>query len=320
MSVAISVSRVKRCRLLSATPADPAVICRAVIVGFAMTGVGLFLMLSSFLYYLIRSRSSYSGQSHMPVMRVATTLVVMLSWLGGMALLLLFAPINADRAVVATRFHSYLLSFTCLFVLIVFIAIKGAFERSQTNAMDNRQMDQSIAEALRRFGAPASVPASSGMLGGSSQAQSRPYTAQRRRAGVRDSAAAPSLGIMLSDAELRNLALDAKVCQEGDHAMPCIATLTLIFHPICALQESRERELSTTANLCVGLAASALLPLAPVIVFATAIVVAILRALYNLFCSCSRNGAPVAHDKGARSLPTGVPRGSALQEPLIVVR
>jgi len=197
-----------------------------------MTGVGLFLMLSSFLYYLIRSRSSYSGQSHMPVMRVATTLVVMLSWLGGMALLLLFAPINADRAVMATRFHSYLLSFTCLFVLIVFIAIKGAFERSQTNAVDNRQMDQSIAEALRRFGAPASVPASSGMLGGSSQAQSRPYTAQRRRAGVRDSAAVPSHGITLSYAELRNLALDAKVCQEGDHATSCMATLTLIFHPM----------------------------------------------------------------------------------------
>ena len=108
---------------------------------------------------------------------------------------------------------------------------------------------------------------------------------------------------------------------------PCRASppFTLIFHWSARLQESRERELSTTANLCVGLAASALVPLAPVIVFATAIVVAILRALYNVFCSCSSNGAPVAQDKGARAFPTGVSRsstggGGALQEPLIVVR
>lgn len=173
-------------------------------------------MLSSFLYYLIRSRSSYSGQTHTPVVRVAITLVVMLSWLGGMALLLMFAPINADRVITAKHFHSYLVSFTCLFVLVIFIAIKGAYERSKKNSVDDKQMAQSIAEALRRFAAPDAEAGTGGALGGLPQAQPRPYTAQRPRAGMRDPAAAPSHGgITLTYAELRNLALDAKVINEG---------------------------------------------------------------------------------------------------------
>ena len=220
MSMVISVSKHLMFRLFCTAPWGCMFRMCAVIVGFAMTGVGLFLMLSSFLYYLIRSRTSYSGQSHMPVVRIATTLVVMLSWLGGMALLLLFAPINADREIMATRFHSYLLSFACLFLLIFFIAIKGTFERSKKNAVDNKQMGQSIAEALRRFAAPPSVSASSGILGGPTQTQSRPYLAQRRRAGVRDSTALPSHGITLTYAELRNLALDANV-SDGVPSIRC---------------------------------------------------------------------------------------------------
>lgn len=175
-----------------------------------MTGVGLFLMLSSFLYYLVRSRSSHSGQSHTPIIRVATTLVVMLSWLGGMALLLLFAPFSADRIVVAIHFHSYLLAFSCLFVLVVFIAIKAVYERTKKNAIDDRQMAQSIAEALRRFADPAAGASEGRVLGGGAQAQ--PYAASMRpRAGMRETPVAPSHSVALTSAELRNLAIDAKV-------------------------------------------------------------------------------------------------------------
>lgn len=101
--------------------------------------------------------------------------------------------------------------------------------------------------------------------------------------------------------------------------------------PACALQESRKRELSVFANFCIGFSASALFPLAPVIVFVTAILTAIFRALFNVFCSCCGSAKPASNDMGTRALATGVARGAqparrigavadpVLQEPLIVI-
>lgn len=170
-----------------------------------MTGVGLFLMLSSFLYYLIRSRggSELSGRSRAPLARVAVTFIVMLSWLGGMALLLMFAPIDTTRQQVAAQSHSYLLAFSCLFVLIVFVALRGIYESSKKSALDDIQVAKSISTALERFEA---TPTASSVR----QSYVRSSSSEPPRAGL-STGKHLSSGIELTSAELLVLARDAEV-------------------------------------------------------------------------------------------------------------
>jgi hypothetical protein len=119
-------------------------------------GIGLFLMLStlacllrlsSFLFYLIRSRGNFTGHSHTPIMRVFLTLIVGVSWLGGMALLLLFAPTSATNSAQASgsikgflSTYSYFISFSCLFVLGIFVAIRSVYESVKFNGKTNGQV------------------------------------------------------------------------------------------------------------------------------------------------------------------------------------
>ena len=298
-----------------------------------MTGVGLFLMLSSFLYYLVRSRGNYSGRSQGPCVRVTITFVVMLSWLGGMGLLLVFAPITDKAIALSQKIHSYLLAFSCLFILVVFVTLKGAYENSKAQAIEDKLIDQSISTALQRFSKPSG--GASAVRQSYSRASGDPR-AGSTRAGARAaglSVARPSQGVVLTETELQVIATDAHV-RAGSGLSTKITVHVCFTHcytcaaPILS-QEMRKHELTSAGSMCIALTASALLVFAPIIVFFTAIVTTVLRVAYNLCCCCLRpprnSGASMRQGGLAMTVPhpgtaSGVgarPSSNGVRQPLL---
>lgn len=85
------------------------------------------------------------------------------------------------------------------------------------------------------------------------------------------------------------------------------------------LQALRNQELSSCGNLSITIAASVLLPFAPVIVFITAIFTTILRVLHNI-CCCLRRPVETARrsPKGGKGATlSSVNVQSAYQQPLL---
>jgi hypothetical protein len=173
-----------------------------------MSGVGLFLMLSSFLYYLVRFRSRYSGRSRMPGTRLVITVIVVLSWLGGLSLILLFAPINDDAVATAALYHPYVLSFFCLFVLIFFVTIRGMYESVSKHARESRQIARSIQSAIFHFDPTTDrTPVRAKTKGASSRGSSN----KRRVVALAPPQPRPAHSDSLTNAELLVLARDAEV-------------------------------------------------------------------------------------------------------------
>jgi hypothetical protein len=186
-----------------------------IVIGFALSGVGLFLMLSSFFYYIVRFRSRHSGRSRLSITRFITTLMVLLSWLGGFSLLILFAPTSDTAVALSERFHSYFLAFFCVFVLVAFVLIKGTYERLRQHAIEHRQIVMSIAAAVEKFDVDA---ASAAAAGGSAAKPKSRKSKPRPPSGINPllNSANPT------NAELLQLARDAEVGGCGGDLPDCV--------------------------------------------------------------------------------------------------
>lgn len=119
------------------------------VIGGVMFAIGLFLMLSSFVYFLQRAHAKHGAS-----MRALLSVVVMVSWVGGLTLLLIFAPTPYTTTSIAfVDENSYVMSFTCIFFLVVFVVVRGLAHAAKLR----RRREAAIALAVKALRRSVSV-------------------------------------------------------------------------------------------------------------------------------------------------------------------
>lgn len=94
------------------------------VAGATLSALGIFPHLSSFIYYLTRTRT-YSGKKRSPCMRVFESICVTAWWIGGISLLVINLPITAtDTTIKFVDDYSYGLAFLCLLGFVVYVIAK----------------------------------------------------------------------------------------------------------------------------------------------------------------------------------------------------